>query len=156
MWGNEGRDSLYGGDGDDDMDGGGDDDLLKGGDGRDTLWGGKGNDTLDGGDGDDFLWGNNGNDTFIFSGNSGKDVIRDYDADSDTIQIKGVSGIEDSGDLYRFSTKLGNDDAVIIYKATEVNEDNDGKDARDNATWEIKLLDTQLSDVDLSDFDIIA
>lgn len=80
--GNEKRNSLSGGDGDDILAGGGRDDRLYGRGGRDTLKGGSGKDKLYGEDGNDILYGNSGDDTvdggrsndYIF-GDSGKDKI---------------------------------------------------------------------------------
>jgi hypothetical protein len=54
-------------------------DLLDGGDGHDVLTGSGGADTLIGGPGLDFLDGGEGNDTYIFSPDSGHDLIYDYD-----------------------------------------------------------------------------
>jgi Ca2+-binding RTX toxin-like protein len=71
-------------------------DLLYGGAGNDTLSGNKGRDWLIGGDGDDrvvgglgndYLEGKDGADTFAFAPKSGKDVITDFDAWSDTIDL---------------------------------------------------------------------
>lgn len=75
--GNDGNDSLFGGDGNDRLDGGAGNDKLYGGDGDDVLIGGAGIDTLVGGEGNDVLTGGAGNDTFIFDGESGRDVIDD-------------------------------------------------------------------------------
>ncbi|MBM7060389.1 retention module-containing protein [Pseudomonas sp. UL073] len=56
-------------------------DLLRGGNGKDTLLGGDGDDILIGGKGDDTLTGGAGADTFIWkSGDTGKDVIKDFNA----------------------------------------------------------------------------
>jgi Ca2+-binding RTX toxin-like protein len=67
----DGRNSLFGGPGDDTLLGGSDTDILWGGPGVDSMWGkagadtligGPGNDTLNGEDGDDVLWGGSGDD----------------------------------------------------------------------------------------------
>jgi CubicO group peptidase (beta-lactamase class C family) len=95
LFGNEGRDRLYGGRQDDVLNGGsGNDrlygdrgnDLLVGGSGDDYLWGGEGDDRLKGGSGRDQLFGDNGNDYLdggagfdILNGGKGNDTLFDYD-----------------------------------------------------------------------------
>ncbi|MBR1858052.1 MAG: hypothetical protein IJ797_00955 [Selenomonadaceae bacterium] len=54
--------------------------------GNDKLKGGSGADTLSGGEGDDTLTGGAGKDVFVYDGN-GADVITDYKAGQDVIQI---------------------------------------------------------------------
>ncbi|MBR1397799.1 MAG: calcium-binding protein, partial [Selenomonadaceae bacterium] len=78
--GGSGNDVITGGKGDDALYGDEDNDKLKGGAGADTLSGGAGNDTLTGG---------NGKDVFIYDG-QGIDVITDYKAGQDAIQINGT------------------------------------------------------------------
>ncbi|SHF31962.1 D-alanyl-D-alanine carboxypeptidase [Litoreibacter ascidiaceicola] len=94
--GGNGNDNISGGRGDDWLDGGSGDDLLRGGRGDDNLSGstgddilrgGRGNDTLDGGEGDDILVGGRGADTFVFSANSGDDVIRKFESGKDQIDL---------------------------------------------------------------------
>ena len=70
------RDTIRGGDGNDSIRGNAGNDKLYGEDGNDTLNGGAGNDTLTGGDGAD---------VFIYTG--GSDVIADYTAGEDIIQL---------------------------------------------------------------------
>jgi Ca2+-binding RTX toxin-like protein len=105
-----GNDKLSGGVGDDHLDGGAGDDVLSGGAGKDMLKGGAGNDHLSGGDGadklvggswsdtieggagNDHLWGGNwsadgASDTFVVSAGSGKDMIHDFEADNDVIDL---------------------------------------------------------------------
>ncbi len=91
LYGGEGNDGLYGEDGADVLHGGSGSDYIEGGDGHDVLHGdadgdqlvgGYGNDTLDGGTGNDLLQGGAGRDTYLFSEDSGHDVIEDGDADS--------------------------------------------------------------------------
>ncbi|MCF6238120.1 MAG: Ig-like domain-containing protein, partial [Candidatus Marinimicrobia bacterium] len=97
LYGGVGEDNLFGGDGNDILEGGADIDLLMGGSGADTLkgdtgndnlFGEAGNDTLEGGSGDDNLLGGTGNDIlegglgddrYLFSANSGQDIISDSD-----------------------------------------------------------------------------
>lgn len=89
-----GNDILKGGRNDDKLLGGSGNDLLKGGSGDDTLKGGRGDDVLKGGSGDDVLKGEAGNDilrggggadTFVFT--KGRDIIRDFQDDTDTIVV---------------------------------------------------------------------
>ncbi len=110
LFGGAGNDVLSGGDGDDHLDGGAGDDKLDGGDGTDFLKGGAGNDylnggagndklvggsgadTIEGGAGDDHMWGGNwsadgSSDTFVISAGSGKDMIHDFEADQDVIDL---------------------------------------------------------------------
>jgi len=96
MVGGGGRDMMYGGgQGDtmsgnaaaDELYGGGGNDRLLGGSGADTLDGGKGADRLLGGAGDDTMTGGLGTDTFIFSPNSGNDIITDFDIEVDQIKL---------------------------------------------------------------------
>jgi hypothetical protein len=75
--GGEGRDVLMGNGGSNVLRGGARNDKLYGMYGRDRLLGGPGNDLLDGGLGNDSLAGRNGRDTYVFSGNWGRDTVRD-------------------------------------------------------------------------------
>lgn len=94
--------------GDETISGSGFGDLLYGGDGNDTVLGNKGRDWLAGGNGDDrivggtandYLEGNCGADTFAFAAHSGRDLVGDFDAGSDTIDLTAY-GFE--GDFYQF------------------------------------------------------
>ena len=78
--------TVYGGAGNDQITGGAGADALYGEDDDDKLVGGSGADTLSGGDGDDTLTGGAGKDVFVYDGN-GADVITDYKAGQDVIQI---------------------------------------------------------------------
>ncbi|WP_102109259.1 calcium-binding protein [Oceaniglobus roseus] len=75
---NGGKDRANGGDGDDDILGGGGSDTLNGGGGEDRLLGGDANDFLNGGAGDDILIGEAGSDRFIFTIDSGTDIVIDF------------------------------------------------------------------------------
>jgi len=116
LYGGEGKDTLKGGGGNDFLKGANGDDILGGGGGNDDLYGGAGHDKLLGGDGNDALFGNKGNDSllgglgkdtldggqgndklsggfgidmFIFGKNEGDDVIRDFEAGRDLIDLGG-------------------------------------------------------------------
>lgn len=84
--GSNGNDTIFAGNGNDNVNGGNDDDILYGDGGHDKLNGGAGNDSIKGGLGRDTMTGGAGADEFIFAANSGKDVIRDFEA-GDTIKI---------------------------------------------------------------------
>lgn len=86
--GGNGRDTLNDGNGKDTLKGGNQDDLLSGGNGRGDLYGGGGNDRIEGGLHKDTLTGGNGADTFVFSWNSGNDVIKDFQDGVDKIELK--------------------------------------------------------------------
>ncbi|MBR1859711.1 MAG: calcium-binding protein, partial [Selenomonadaceae bacterium] len=78
--------TVYGGAGNDQITGGAGADALYGEDDDDKPVGGSGADTLSGGEGDDTLTGGAGKDVFVYDGN-GADVITDYKAGQDVIQI---------------------------------------------------------------------
>ncbi|MGQ9365931.1 Ig-like domain-containing protein [Azospirillum sp. A39] len=112
LYGNQGMDTLFGGQDLDTLFGGQDgdvlygnraDDVLYGNRGADTLFGGQSDDVLFGGQGDDVLAGNLGSDTLygglgadLFrigavseGGPEGGDVIADFTAGEDRIQVVG-------------------------------------------------------------------
>ena len=90
--GGRGDDALFGGDGDDRLRGGWGDDDLDGGDGKDRLSGGRGDDDLSGGDGYDLLRGGRGDDTFFFAaGETGFDIVKDFDAAHDMLVLSGYA-----------------------------------------------------------------
>jgi Ca2+-binding RTX toxin-like protein len=99
MEGTRGRDTLRGGDADEEIDGDrGDDrlygnrgdDRLVGGDGNDQLYGGSGDDTLIGGSGTDRLDGGDGDDTFV--------LRDDADANDQLIGGRGTDRVVDARD----------------------------------------------------------
>ncbi len=86
IYGNHGGDAITGGSGNDTVFAGQDDDTIFGGFGDDVLSGNRNNDRIDGGGGDDTinggfgndtLTGSSGNDRFVFTNDSGDDVITD-------------------------------------------------------------------------------
>ncbi len=90
--GGVGADNLSGDAGVDRLMGGVGDDALSGGDGKDKLVGGSGDDVISGGAGDDHLWGGNWSadgdaDTFVFQSGDGKDMVHDFEADHDQIDL---------------------------------------------------------------------
>lgn len=87
--GNQGKDKLFGNAGADTLYGGQYKDVLSGGKGRDTIFGGGGNDTIRGGKGADRLFGGKGSDEFIFTAGNYKDVIRDFEDNTDALYVFG-------------------------------------------------------------------
>ncbi|HEX8031719.1 MAG TPA: carbohydrate-binding domain-containing protein, partial [Vicinamibacterales bacterium] len=85
--GKGGNDTLYGRSGDD---------VLKGGAGSDALLGEAGNDRLDGGAGNDALQGGPGNDVFVFGRGYGQDLVSDFTAGQDKIDLSafGLGGMD--------------------------------------------------------------
>jgi Ca2+-binding RTX toxin-like protein len=90
--GNEGSDRLYGGDGDD---------FIVGDNTLDAS--GAGNDFLSGGAGNDRLHGNYGNDNYLYSVNSGIDII------NDGLTAAGIAGYGGGTDTLGFSNATFND-----------------------------------------------
>ncbi|MEO0647714.1 MAG: esterase-like activity of phytase family protein, partial [Cyanobacteria bacterium J06650_10] len=83
------NDTLNGEGGNDLLRGRGGDDLLFGGEGNDKLLGEAGDDILNGGAGSDILNGGAGSDTFLLAAGEGTDVIRDFVAGTDVIELAG-------------------------------------------------------------------
>jgi Ca2+-binding RTX toxin-like protein len=65
--------------------------ILSGLEGNDVLRGNAGNDTLIGGQGNDALYGGTGSDTFVFAPESGLDIIYDFNAAEDKLDLRGYS-----------------------------------------------------------------
>ena len=85
--GGEGNDALYGGDGKDRLIGGSGNDLIYGGAGDDQIFGQEGIDYLFGDDGDDRIYGGEGND--VIGGGDGNDQIRGGEGDDFIVGHKG-------------------------------------------------------------------
>ncbi len=96
--GGSGHDRMFGGANDDTLEGTLGNDYLDGGSGDDNLSGGSHDDRLDGGTGQDTLSGGTGADIFVFGGVSDsphgltRDVITDFEAGVDQIDLSGFSG----------------------------------------------------------------
>jgi polysaccharidase protein len=90
-----GDDILYGDAGNDMLYGGAGNDTLEGGAGSDQLFGDAGNDRLNGGAGNDTLRGGAGNDVFVFTKGSGVDLVMDFIAGQDKIDLSafGLGGM---------------------------------------------------------------
>lgn len=82
--------------------------LAIGGD--DELSGGPGNDWIDGGPGDDLLSGGQGADVFIFTPWNGKDLVTDFHAAEDKIDLTAFADIDSVDDLV---TRQQGDNLVI-------------------------------------------
>lgn len=97
--GQNGDDSILGGGGDDIIVAGGGNDTIKAGGGEDIVRGSGGRDVIDGGSGADLLIGGGSKDTFVFRNNSGDDIVRDFRAGKDTLDLSRVRDIDDFSDL---------------------------------------------------------
>ncbi|MBB4403782.1 MULTISPECIES: Ig-like domain-containing protein [Rhizobium/Agrobacterium group] len=83
----EGSDDVYGGAGNDVLMGGAGNDVVFGGAGNDEISGGSGHDVLAGGSGNDVLTGGSGVDIFVFAAGDGRDVVTDFQAGLDIVQL---------------------------------------------------------------------
>lgn len=103
-----GDDIVDGGNGNDSIRGGSGNDVLKGGIGNDTLLGEGNNDILDGGAGADILTGGGNNDIFRFTVLDGaKDLITDFRARADKIDLSGLDAISGNANANDHFTWLG-------------------------------------------------
>ena len=64
--------------------------VVDGGGGEDRLAGGDGDDALNGGSGNDRLAGDDGEDTFIFDTGTGQDVVEDFEAADDLLDLSAL------------------------------------------------------------------
>ncbi|WP_461353598.1 Ig-like domain-containing protein [Bradyrhizobium sp. USDA 4454] len=88
--GDDGNDVMYGDKGNDYSYGGNGDDTMYGGDGVDVLLGGAGNDYFDGGQGVNYYFGGGGNNIFVSNDVPGVEVVQDFNAATDTVQLNGT------------------------------------------------------------------
>ncbi len=140
--GGDGRDTQRGGDGDDIIFGGGDRDNIRGGEGDDTLsgddgadriYGDAGDDTIIGGAGNDRLEGGDGSDVFVYELGDGSDRISGGAGDwTDTIQLNA-----EDGSLGEF----GVDWTIELTEGSIVSADEDGFVFSDDADGVITLSD---------------
>ena len=145
--GNGNNDTLRGSAGDDLLNGGTENDRLIGGSGQDTLIGGNGddvlfagadNDLLIGGRGRDVLGGGGGQDTFVFESLDAADLVRDFNAAADTLDISELlAGLTEAGinplaqGYLRFS---------VAGSSTNVQIDRNGQSSGSQFTTVAKLL----------------
>lgn len=113
VFGGDGSDAVTGEAGDDVVLGGRGDDVLQGGAGNDTLFGGEGTDVLSGGTGDDFLAGGAGVDTFTFAPGDGRDVVTDFTAGEDVIDLTAFTGLQDFEALSALIEEI--DGSVVLH-----------------------------------------
>lgn len=113
VFGGDGSDAVTGEAGDDVVLGGRGDDVLQGGAGNDTLFGGDGADVLIGGTGDDFLAGGAGVDTFTFAPGDGRDVVTDFTAGEDVIDLTAFTGLQDFEALSALIEEI--DGSVVLH-----------------------------------------
>ena len=119
--GHGGNDKLSGGAGDDTLKGNGGDDMLLGGTGDDTLRGGAGGDHINGGKGSDTLSGNGGNDTFVFAKVRGHDVIVDFNASAEAIDLSGHGRLNSFSDVLKAAEDIvGVGVEIKLHKAGSV------------------------------------
>ena len=111
--GNAKANTVYGGSGVNTIYGNAGNDKLYGYAGNDTLSGGDGNDTLYGGAGNDMLTGGAGKDTFVYANGEGSDIIKDYAAGQDTLQIS-------SGSISKATLANSNKDLVFTIGSGKV------------------------------------
>ena len=121
LLGGDGNDIIFGQGGDDYIDGGKGNDILLGGTGNDTLLGGEGNDILIGGKGNDILTGGSGADTFVWkSGDTGKDVITDFQAsEGDRIDLRDLLQGETGSTIDKFLKVTTVDHVSTLQISTE-------------------------------------
>lgn len=112
--GREGDDTIIGSQSNDTLFGSSGDDSIDGGAGDDIIFGGSGDDTLTAGSGDDTLWGGAGADRFVFTDQSGDNVLNGFSVDDDDTLF--LSGFDDVADL--LSSAQEQDDGVLIKFST--------------------------------------
>jgi Ca2+-binding RTX toxin-like protein len=92
--------------------------IIKGNAGSNMLYGLDGSDVLAGGKGDDFLYGGNHADTFVFSKGSGHDAIMDLTNGTDTIDLRGVAGLDSFADIQAVAKQSGSN-VVLTFDGGE-------------------------------------
>ncbi|UDI93110.1 retention module-containing protein [Pseudomonas sp. IAC-BECa141] len=136
----DGNDTLLGGAGNDILFGSGGNDLLDGGKGNDILLGGTGNDTLIGGQGNDILIGGSGADTFVWkAGDTGNDVIKDFNAsEGDRIDLRDLLQGESGSTIDNF-LKITTVDGVSSLQVSSAGKFNSADAAAATPDVTIKL-----------------
>ncbi|WP_248738734.1 immunoglobulin-like domain-containing protein [Pseudomonas sp. MWU12-2029] len=136
----DGNDTLLGGAGNDILFGGGGNDVLDGGKGNDILLGGSGNDTLIGGQGNDILIGGSGADTFVWkAGDTGNDVIKDFNAsEGDRIDLRDLLQGESGSTIDNF-LKITTVDGVSSLQVSSAGKFNSADAAAATPDVTIKL-----------------
>ena len=96
IWASGGNNTLNGGPGRDRITADAGDDVMHGGEGNDSIYGGAGDDTLGGGPGDDVLTPGSGRDVLWFRPGDGDDVVRNFNALEDSIDLTNFELDEDT------------------------------------------------------------
>ncbi|MGF6093103.1 beta strand repeat-containing protein, partial [Pseudomonas sp. 18173] len=146
----DGNDTLLGGAGNDILFGSGGSDNLDGGKGNDILLGGTGNDTLMGGQGNDILIGGSGGDTFVWkAGDTGSDVIKDFNAsEGDRIDLRDLLQGESGSTIDNF-LKITTVDGVSSLQVSSAGQFNSGNAAAATPDVTIKLEGNNWSSANL-------
>ncbi|MFC4671653.1 M10 family metallopeptidase C-terminal domain-containing protein [Seohaeicola nanhaiensis] len=114
------------------------DDVLIGGRGNDILNGRVGDDDLTGGAGRDVLIGGRGADTFHFTKFFGRDIVRDFEAGTDTLDFSATTG--EATSLDDFLANSSEINGRLVYDMG-----NDGRNV-------IVLVGIEAADLSASDF----
>lgn len=148
----DGNDTLIGGTGLDNLFGEGGHDVIRGGRQQDLISGGSGNDTMEGGmHADAFLydWANRTGATYV--GNTGFDVITDFDAvgrDGDKIVVN-MEGIDSFADL---TIRQRGTDVIVMADGGRQEFRHGGQTYDVHVKLWIRLEDVRLGDIDRGDF----
>src|SRR5258708_6960183 len=110
MFGGQFNDYFYGGNGND---------IVFGGDGVDVLLGGAGNDYFDGGMGVNYYFGGGDSNTFVSNDVPSVQVVQDWNAATDTVQLTG-SGFTSFADVLSHSYQNGTYFVVQVDGVTAV------------------------------------
>ncbi len=111
-------------------------DTLNGADGADRLEGGRGADVLSGGTGADTLVGGADADRFVFATGFGADIVADFKANIDVIDLTGLAGVTSFADLVADFLRQDGRNVVIDAGAGDV----------------LTLLNVKLATLDGADF----
>jgi len=117
------------------LQGGNFDDDLRGDAGHNAIWGNAGNDTINGRGGDDRLFGGGGADVFVFSTNSGRDTVFDFQTGLDALDFSLHAAVNDISDLILTQTGAHTQVSVITQPQTV-----------------IVIRDTRFTDITADDF----
>ena len=125
------------------------DDILQGNSNNESLFGGDGNDLLVGGNGDDKLYGGAGADTFLWQqGETGQDLVNDFNSSEDTLDLSDLLQGEEINDLENYLSFRHEGNSTFI----DIDVDGDGNGI--DQTIELNGIDLT-SDNTLSDEQII-
>ncbi|MBL0371290.1 hypothetical protein JJB09_04545 [Rhizobium sp. KVB221] len=101
-------------------------DAILGNKGADRLAGDSGNDVIDGGAGNDYISSGSGADTLVFAPKSGHDLVADFDASNDVLDLTAY-GIQGSvEDFLAEHVRFGDDDHGGRCRDDDDNDDDGG------------------------------